>query len=265
MKEYALGVPAAGGIVTDSEELKEARLFLDQGRLAVPGLPVGLRLVTDSALVAMRGLMDRAAPPAEVGPLAAALSDRLARALGEGVVPTPPGPQSLSRGAAVFQASCASCHGPSGRGDGPSARGLSPPPANLADPQVMGAKSRVDLYRQLLLGVAGTAMPAFERTLPDSDRWDVAAYVLTLQSGGSSDAAVFAAVRRQVDSAVAARSSALAFDAYMTFEGVEATVRAKQPGLATRLEDEFSRLRERAPAATPAELETLHQSLLGNL
>jgi high-affinity iron transporter len=126
----------------------------------------------------------------------------------------------------------------------------------------MGAKSRVDLYRQLLLGVAGTAMPAFERILPDSDRWAVASYVVTLQYGGSNEAAVFATVRRQLDSALALQSPQVALDAYMTFEGVESAVRARQPGLASRLESEFAQLRERAGRGS---LEPLHRQLLGDL
>jgi high-affinity iron transporter len=126
----------------------------------------------------------------------------------------------------------------------------------------MGAKSRVDLYRQLLLGVAGTAMPAFERTLADSDRWAVAAYVQTLQYGGSPEAAVFAAVRRQLDSAVTTRSADVAFDAYMTFEGVENEVQARQPALATRIENEFRELREHAAAG---DVHAPYRQLLGDL
>jgi high-affinity iron transporter len=264
VKEYALGVPPAGGVVTDSEEVKEARLFLDQARAALPGLPIRLRAGTDSALRTMLGMVDRTAAPRELEPVATAVGSVLQHALGSTVEPTAPlgsGP-SMARGAAVYQANCASCHGPMGRGDGPAGRGLTPRPANLADPGVMGAKSRVDLYRQLLLGVAGTAMPAFERILPDSDRWAVASYVMTLQYGGSTEAVVFAAVRRQLDSAVALQSPQAALDAYITFEGVEGAVRARQPGLAGRLENEFAQLRERAGRDS---LEPLHRQLLGDL
>ena len=266
VKEYALGVPSAGGAVTDSEEVKEALLFIDQARAALSGLPAFARSHSESALVALRAMMDRHAAPAELSPVARAVAQRLAHDLGSDVEPVAPGSDgaALVRGAVVFKTACASCHGESGRGDGPAARGLVPPPANLADPTVMGAKSRVDLYRQLLLGVAGTSMPAFERTLPDSDLWAVAAYVQTLHGGASGEAAIFAAVRRQLDSAVAARSAAAAFDAYMTFEGVESAVQARQPALATRLENEFRELRERA-ATEGADVAAVHRQLLGDL
>jgi high-affinity iron transporter len=264
VKEYALGVPPAGGVVTDSEEVKEARLFIDQARAALPGLPAVARSHSDSALQLIRTLFDRAAAPAEIAPVAQALGRRLAQDLGAEIEPVAPqgDGSALARGSAVFRTACASCHGESGRGDGPAARGIVPPPANLTDRAVMGAKSRVDLYRQLLLGVAGTAMPAFERTLADSDRWAVAAYVQTLQYGGSPEAAVFAAVRRQLDSAVTSRSADVAFDAYMTFEGVESEVQARQPALATRIENEFRELRERAGGGDAS---ALYRQLLGDL
>lgn len=264
VKEYALGVPPSGGRVTDSEEVKEARLFIDQARATLSSLPAAVQVQSDSTLRLLRTLIDRAAAPAELAPIADALGRRLAQQLGTGIEPVAPlgDERTLARGAAVFKTACASCHGAGGHGDGAAAAGLTPPPANLSDPAVMSAKSRVDLYRQLLLGVAGTSMPSFERTLPDSDRWAVAAYVLTLQYGGSGEAAIFAAVRRQLDSAVATRSPQLAFDAYMTFEGVEGAVRARQPGLASRVEEEFRELRERAGHDDVA---SLHRQLLGDL
>jgi high-affinity iron transporter len=265
-KEYALGVPPDGGRITDAEEVKEARLFLDQARLDIPALPARVRPYTDSAFTALLALIDRSAPPTSLRDLAQGLEDRLARDVGEAVVPTPPSGASLERGAEVFRQRCASCHGDAGRGDGPAARGLTPPPADLGDAKVMGAKTRVDIYRQLLLGVAGTAMPSFERTLPDDDRWAVAAFALTLQQGGSQAATIMAIVRRQLDSAVSERSDRLAFDAYLTFEGVESDVRAHAPGMATQLEGEFARLRSRAAAgAPPAELRALQVALLADL
>lgn len=265
-QEYALGVPATGGVVTDSEELKEGRLFIAQARAALPGLPAAARNHADSALQAMRILIDHTVPPAQLASSAAALGRRLGQDLGVEIEPVAPlgGGSSMARGAEVFKAACAGCHGATGRGDGPAAAGIAPPPADLTDRAAMSNKSRVDLYRQLLLGVAGTAMPSFERTLPDSDRWAVAAYVQTLQYGGSGEAAIFAAVRRQLDSAVVSHSPEVAFDAYMTFEGVEGAVRARQPTLATRLEDEFRQLRERAGQGDDA-FDALHRQLLGDL
>src|SRR5204863_119416 len=82
----------------------------------------------------------------------------------------------------------------------------------------------------------------------------------------SATAGVFTTVRHQLDSAVAARSDRLVFSAYLTFEQVETDLRARNPGLTTRLEGGFARLQARAAAgADGAELEALHRALLADL
>lgn len=129
----------------------------------------------------------------------------------------------------------------------------------------MGALTPVDVYRKIMIGVAGTAMPEFEGALSEEDRWAVTAYVATLQYGGSPTAATVAAVRRQVDSALAQRSDKLAFDAYLTFEQVETALRAKNPGLAGELEAAFAWLRGRAGTADAAELEAIRRRLHADL
>ena len=84
----------------------------------------------------------------------------------------------------------------------------------------------------------------------------------------SVNARVFARVRAQVEStyALARRgdtsASTRAFDAYMTFEQVERTVRAKNPGLAAELEAGFAALRTRAAGgATGTELDRIRSQL----
>lgn len=267
-KEYALGVIPAGGRITLPEEVDEARLFIDQARFEVPALPRAVRAATDSELAVIRAMLDRLAPPAEVERRAAGLVRRIAAAVGGGgsLDPLPARSPSLARGAAVYREQCAACHGDAGRGDGPKARTLEgPPPSDLADPAVMGSLTPMDVYRKIMIGVAGTAMPEFEGTLSEEDRWAVTAYVATLQYGGSPTAATFAAVRRQVDSALARRSDKLAFDAYLTFEQVETELRAKNPGLAGELEAAFAWLRGRAGTADAAELEAIRRRLHADL
>jgi high-affinity iron transporter len=266
-KEYAVGVAPGGAHVVAAEEVAEAKLFLDQARFDAPFLPSAVRGYGDSMLTELRVMLDRVAPPGDVDTLVAALTARIAAAVGGALIPMPSRPPSLARGAVVYHEQCAFCHGESGGGDGPKAKSLTgPPPASLASPVEAGSLSFDDVYRKITIGVAGTAMPEFEQTLTEDDRLAVAAYVLTLPYGGSADAAVFAAVRRQLDSAVTLRSAKLAFDAYVTFEGVETQVRAKNAGLATRLEGEFAELRQRAAGgATTSELRAIHRTLLGDL
>ena len=115
------------------------------------------------------------------------------------------------------------------------------------------------------LGAAGSA---------DASPAAVAA-VRSLQEtvDAAATARVFDRVRAQLDSACAlARAgkgevaSAAAFDAYMTFEQVERSVRAKNADLASSLETRFAALRTRAAGgATSAELDGLRSGLGADL
>jgi high-affinity iron transporter len=87
-------------------------------------------------------------------------------------------------------------------------------------------------------------------------------------AAASNNDRVFALVRAQVESTYAlarkgdSSASTRAFDAYMTFEQVERSVRAKNPGLAAELEASFAALRTRAAGgATVAELDGIRRQL----
>jgi high-affinity iron transporter len=265
-REYAIGVAPGGGRIVTPEEVAEAKLFLEQARFDVPLLPAGLHPYADSALAELRGMLDRLAPAGAVEALAASLSARIAASVGGAVIPTPSRPPSVARGAEVYRVQCAFCHGNAGAGDGPKAGSLTgPPPTDLADRELVGSLSPVDIYRRITIGVAGTAMPEFEPTLSEDDRWAVTAYVATLPYGGSPSGAVFAAVRRQLDSAVTQRSDRIALDAYLTFEQVETRVRVRDAGLAARLENEFGQLRQLAATGADTPLRDVARELLVDL
>ena len=97
-----------------------------------------------------------------------------------------------------------------------------------------------------------------------------AAAVRTFQpdASGAATGQVFDRVRSQIDSAYtlaragSPAATARAVDAYMTFEQVERTVRAKDPALASELEESFATLRARASGgATPTELNAIRSQL----
>jgi len=273
-KEYALGVDSGGGRIVLPAEVEEATLFIEQARLDVAHLPVAVRGPTDADLVAIGALLERVAPPRLVHARAAQLIQRLTAAVGGKLETLPSRPPSLARGAQLYREQCVECHGETGRGDGPKARRVEgPPPADLADSAALAGTAPVDVFRRVTIGVPGTAMPEYEEQLSQEDRWAVTAYVMTL-SGGSglvhsgaetAPAHVFAATRRQVDSAIVLKSERLAFDAYLTFELVETDVRAKRPALAGELEAAFASLRTRMATADAEELDALHARLLAGL
>ena len=66
-------------------------------------------------------------------------------------------------------------------GDGPAGVGLSPAPPDLTDYRVLAGMTPLDFYRRVTIGVAGTAMPAFESRLRADERWAVAVYASSLR------------------------------------------------------------------------------------
>lgn len=317
-EEYRAGVK--DGRVVAANEVDEARLFLAEARRSAELLPRSESHGAVAAIDSIRALLDATASPDTLDARVQLVAAGVARRLGVSLDETPATMPGVARGATVYRANCASCHGNLGLGDGPAAAGLSPRPANLADTALRSA-SPLDYYRRITIGVAGTAMPSFESRLSAEDRWAAAVYASLLRlpaadgtvptplrnfattahmsdvqllgalnvhgagtprelarvaavrsyqsdAPGSSDA-VFTLVRAQLDSAFALvhqgngrAASTKAFDAYMTFEQVERSVRAKNAGLADQLETSFATLRTRAAGgATAAELGAIRGDL----
>ncbi len=284
-QEYRIGV--VDGRVVAQAEVDEARLFLEEARRSAGRLAGGDR--TAASLDSVLRLVADLAPADTVASRVSALSAGLARRFGVTLDELPRLPPQLARGAEVYQANCASCHGVAGRGDGPASTGLDPAPSDLTGWSGLSDQSPLDYYRRINIGVMGTAMPAFEGRLPPEDRWAVALYASLLRlpapagqpppaltafattgrmsdmevlaalglsdSGRTEDLARLASVRAvqsgTVDAASAevfARVRALVdssrpLDAYMAFEEVERSVRAKDPALAADIESDFAALR----------------------
>lgn len=91
--------------------------------------------------------------------------------------------ESLERGAILYAANCAVCHGDGGMGDGPTAVSLDPAPAPIAHTsQMMG-----DDYLFWRISEGGlpfnTAMPVWKESFDEQARWDVINYVRALGKG----------------------------------------------------------------------------------
>lgn len=118
-----------------------------------------------------------------------ACSVALACALGIRTHTQPSSPESsvVPRGKSVYEARCVECHGESGRGDGPAAAFLSPRPRDfttgkykIRSTESGSVPSDDDLLRSVRQGLYGTAMPGWERILPDDEIRDVVAYIKTM-------------------------------------------------------------------------------------
>ena len=196
--------------------------------------------------------------------------DRWAVAMYIATLRTDPG--MVRAGATLYAAKCSTCHGATGGGDGPFAASISVHLPALRDLAVQGPLTDRDLEQLVLHRRPGVPMPGVVRALNPRQVSSLVAFLRVLpaaerqQALGSPEAATFAAVRREIDSAVALGSDKIAFDAYLTFEQVETAVRARNPGLATELEGAFVDLRTRTTrGAADADLEAIRGRLLGDL
>ncbi len=92
-----------------------------------------------------------------------------------------------ARGKSVYDKHCVECHGASGRGDGPSAAFVTPRPRDftagkykIRTTETGSVPTTEDLVATVKRGMYGTAMPGWDRLLPDNDIADVVAYIESL-------------------------------------------------------------------------------------
>ncbi len=131
-------------------------------RLPLWSAPIGLALFACGAALCLRVVLVDAYPTSYV------------------TNPLPASPATVTQGAALFHAHCVPCHGQTGRGDGPAAAALGAPPADLTAEHV-DDHTDGDIFWWLTYGMAGTAMPGFEHTLSDTERWQLIRFVRSLR------------------------------------------------------------------------------------
>lgn len=84
---------------------------------------------------------------------------------------------SIARGAPLYAANCAVCHGASGEGNGPLAATLSIRPADLTEEHIF-AHSVGDIFWWVSHGRDDGVMPGFADKLTPDQRWDLINFVL---------------------------------------------------------------------------------------
>lgn len=214
-QEYDIGVE--NGRIVLAPEVEEARLFLTEAVSTAGALPAGERDLIRAQLDTALRLIARTADPADVTARVRGATSDMAARLGISLEEIPVTTPLAARGAEIYAAQCASCHGASGEGNGPAARGLDPAPANLTDAAGLRDASPLDFYRRVTIGVAGTAMPAYEASLSAADRWAVAVHATLLRlpepEGAVPDSlATFDVTARMSDDAILAALEAPADD-----------------------------------------------------
>nr|WP_315249596.1 cytochrome c/FTR1 family iron permease [uncultured Duganella sp.] len=172
------GKAVQDGKVKSAAEYAEMQEFARAARAQLRDLPASAATpeLVKQALALQADIESKAAAPAVAA---------RAHALATAVLATYPVPMAparapdIKRGAALFQAQCAACHGTSGHSDGPLSATLSPPPIVLADHDRARQRSVFGLQQIISQGVAGTAMPSFSQ-LSDEDRWALAVFASSL-------------------------------------------------------------------------------------
>lgn len=108
---------------------------------------------------------------------------------GEGLIRVPPPPPyneaARARALELFREACASCHGPTGKGDGAQqqvdAEGYPTRPRDLTTGIFKGSPDPVALYRRIVAGIPGSPMPMSDWAYGE-DAWHLTHYVLSLSS-----------------------------------------------------------------------------------
>jgi mono/diheme cytochrome c family protein len=94
--------------------------------------------------------------------------------------PFPLNAEAAARGRAIFALHCASCHGAQGKGDGPVSDKF-PQAPNLRQASIC---KRSDGFIYGTLTAGGRAMPTMREGTSSRDRWDLVAFVRSLQAEG---------------------------------------------------------------------------------
>lgn len=172
------GAAVQNGVVVSKDEYGEMQEFSANAEKQLSELPktdASAKLVAQASK--LRSMIAAKASPDEVGNQSRSLAAEVLK-----VYPVPLSPTQvpdLKKGAALYQANCASCHGAAGNGDGPLAKSLNPPPIALSEKERAKERSVFSLQQIISHGVAGTSMPSFSQ-LSEDDRWAIAFFASTM-------------------------------------------------------------------------------------
>jgi len=89
-------------------------------------------------------------------------------------------PPDLIKGEGIYLQECSPCHGQTGMGDGSNSASLPIPVTAIGDQSIARQVTLEDWFRLITQGDLEHYMPPFNKLLTDRQRWDVAAYALSL-------------------------------------------------------------------------------------
>lgn len=127
-----------------------------------------------------KGLVFAVAFLATIAPLQSGahdISSKVPKEAKERKNPLPHEEAVITKGKELYTNRCLSCHGLSGKGDGPASASLEHRPPDLTR-VLAGQTDGVLLWK---ISIGGGAMPSYEQTLTEEERWQMIHYLRTLE------------------------------------------------------------------------------------
>jgi len=254
VEEYAKAVDENGKLIS-KDEYDETAGFLSDARQIATRLNSYSAATAQSVLDSLIAVVRDRKPPSKARELHRLFTAALGTA---GAMDMPRAPMDSAEGHRLFARNCASCHGMAGAGDGPSAHSLSTAPPAIGVRTQTPELTPTLAYNVVSVGVRATAMPGFSASLTPQQRWNIINYLYSLRNekltlpiardataiaGDTASPVIMALLDSALDFArngKTAEAGDRAFDAYIAFEPLETSARAKKPGLIATMEKHFA-------------------------
>jgi high-affinity iron transporter len=255
VEEYAKAVDEHGNLIS-KDEFNETYGFLADAKLVAARLRGYDAPATREILDSLTAAVAAKKPPATVKQFYKLFAASIGTA---GAMDLPKGPLDTADGHALYVRNCAPCHGTRGAGDGPAAHTLSTPPPATGVKSMTPELTPTLAYNVISVGVRGTAMAAFAPLITPQQRWNIISYIYSLRGekmvlpaaradataipGDTASPVILALLDSALDFArngKTAEAGDRAFDAYIAFEPLETSARAKKPGLVATMERHFA-------------------------
>jgi len=254
VEEYAKAVDENGKLIS-KDEFDETYGFLSDAKQVAIRLNGYQAPTTRAILDSLATAVALRQPPSRVRDLHRLFAASLGTA---GAMDLPKGPLDTANGHRLYSSTCSSCHGIRGAGDGPASHSLSTAPPGIGVKHLTPELTPTLAYNVISVGVRGTAMPGMAGMLTPQQRWNIINYIYSLRGepmkvpaardataivGDTASPVILALLDSALDFArkgKTAEAGDRAFDAYIAFEPLETSARAKKPGLVSTMERYFA-------------------------
>ena len=89
-------------------------------------------------------------------------------------------PEAIAAGGELYKKHCLMCHGEALKGDGPATQFIKPAPPDISTAEAKERMTDGEMFYKITMGKR--PMPAMQRKMDDTERWNVVLYVRSLQS-----------------------------------------------------------------------------------